>query len=174
MSAPPSDRRRTWPWLCAAVLGAALALAPAAWTKPPVAPCSAAAARASILAAPSLRSLRPTMREGGGVGRLICHDLTRDGEAELAATIFSGGTAGDIAWVVFKRSNGKWLLVFKRLDVYKIGLFRLGGDLADSQPIYLKNDPNCCPTGGFDHRRYHWNGSRFALVRSWHDKRFHP
>ena len=75
---------------------------------------------------------------------------------------------------MFKRPAGKWVLVFKRLNVYKVGLFRLGGDLADSQPVYRKNDPNCCPTGGFDHRRYHWNGSRFALVRSWHDKRYHP
>ena len=162
------------PWLFTAALGAALALAPAAQPRPPLAPCSPASAKAAVLAAPALRSLRPTMRSGGGVDRLICHDLTRDGDDEMAVTIFSGGTAGDIAWAVFGRSNGKWVLVFKRLDLYKIGLFTLGGDLADSQPVYRKNDPNCCPTGGFDHRRYHWNGTQFVLARSWHDKRFHP
>jgi hypothetical protein len=47
---------------------------------------------------------------------------------------------------------GRWRVALARSG-YKLGLFRLGGDLAGSQPIYRKNDPNCCPTGGFDHTR---------------------
>jgi hypothetical protein len=43
-----------------------------------------------------------------------------------------------------------------------------------TQPIYKKNDPNCCPTGGFDHHRYHWNGARFVVARAWHTKSFRP
>jgi hypothetical protein len=159
-------------WLCAAVLAAlVLAPGPAPAAAPP---CSPAAAKAAILAQPSRKSLRPTIRSGGGVDRLFCHDLTRDGVDDMAATVFSGGTAGDIAWVVFRRSGGSWVLALKQLNLYKVGLFRLGGDLADTQPVYRATDPNCCPSGGFDHRRFHWNGSRFAVVRRWHDKLIHP
>src|SRR5438128_1680586 len=57
---------------------------------------------------------------------------------------------------------------------YKLGLSRAGGDPVVSQPIYKKNDPNCCPTGGFDHVRYHWNGTRFAKARAWHTKAYRP
>jgi hypothetical protein len=138
--------------------------------------CSAAAAKKAILATPSLGSLRPYLAKGagGGVDGLICHDFTRDGVPDMATAVFSGGTAGDIAWVAFRRAGHAWVLAQKQLSLYKVGLFLRGGDLVDSQPVYRRNDPNCCPTGGFDHRRFHWNGRRLALVRRWHDKRFRP
>ena len=41
-------------------------------------------------------------------------------------------------------------------------------------PIYKANDPNCCPTGGFAHDRYHWSGGRFVLLRSYHTKTYKP
>jgi hypothetical protein len=159
-----------------AVLGASAVWATAAPAVPAplAARCTQAAAKAAILVAPALRSLRPTMTNGGGVDRLICRDLTGDGKADLAATIYSGGTAGDIAWVAFRQAQGRWVLALRELDQYKVGLFAAGADLVDSQPIYRKTDPNCCPSGGFDHRRFHWNGSRFAIVRRWHDTHYHP
>jgi hypothetical protein len=57
---------------------------------------------------------------------------------------------------------------------YKLALARAGGDLVETQPVYTQNDPNCCPTGGFDHRRFHWNGTKFELARAWHTKTFRP
>jgi hypothetical protein len=137
-------------------------------------PCTRAAAKAAILASPALRQVWPTLRLGGGVDRLICHDLTRDGARDMAATVFSGGTAGDIAWAVFRQRAGRWSLALRQLQVYKVGLFRVGGDLVESTPVYRKNDPNCCPTGGFDHRRLHWNGARFVVAKRWHTSRFRP
>jgi hypothetical protein len=137
-------------------------------------PCTIAAARAAILQAPSLRELAPTVRNGGGPDRLICHDLTGDGVSELAVTVFSGGTAGDIAWVVFRRANGRWQVAFSQLHAYKVGLFRVDRDLVESQPIYRANDPNCCPSGGFRHRRFRWDGKTFRVVRTWHDTSFRP
>jgi hypothetical protein len=136
--------------------------------------CSIAAARSAILQAPALRELAPTVRNGGGPDTLICHDLTGDGVPELAVTVFSGGTAGDIAWVVFRRSSGRWRVAYAQLKAYKVGLFRVGGDLVESQPIYRANDPNCCPSGGFRHRRFHWNGTTFRVVRTWHDGSYRP
>jgi hypothetical protein len=137
-------------------------------------PCTQAAARAAILASRPLASLAPTLENGGGVDRIICADLTGDGVRDLAATIFSGGTAGDTAWVVFRADGSRWRLAFRNLQAYEVGLFRAGRDLLESQPIYEKNDPNCCPTGGFLHRRFHWTRGRFTVVRTWKSKSFHP
>jgi hypothetical protein len=77
--------------------------------------CTRRAANAAILAAPALRQVWPTLREGGGVDTLLCHDFTRDGAVDMAATVFSGGTAGDIAWAVFRRTDGRWKLALRRL-----------------------------------------------------------
>ncbi|HTZ06620.1 MAG TPA: hypothetical protein VMB53_12850 [Gaiellaceae bacterium] len=144
-------------------------------TAAPPPPCAIPAARRAILAAPALRTLRPTLENGGGPDRVICHDLTRDGRGDMAVTIFSGGTAGDIAWVVFRRTAaGGWKLAHAQLHAYEVGLVRRGADLVESQPIYRRNDPNCCPSGGFDHTRYHWNGSRFVVTRRTHTVHFAP
>jgi len=104
---------------------------------------------------------------------IICHDFTRDGRVDMAVTIASGGTAGDIAFVVFRRLGVGWKVALAQ-GGYKLGLYRVDGDLVSSQPVYRKNDPNCCPTGGFDHTRWHWNGTRFSSVRMYHTKSFTP
>jgi hypothetical protein len=138
--------------------------------------CSRAAATAAI------RRARPHIPGLGGspilvtpetADELICFDFTRDGRADLAVTVASGGTAGDTGWFVLRRAGSGWRLALARSG-YKLGLFRVGGDLVVSQPVYRKNDPNCCPTGGFLHRRFHWTRGRFTVVRTWKSKSFHP
>jgi len=137
--------------------------------------CNRVAAKSAILANTHLRSLWPILKQGGGVDMVYCRDLTRDGKRDMAATIFSGGTAGDTAWIVFRRVGAQWRLALGHLKAYKVSLvFKRGGDVIETQPIYKENDPNCCPTGGFDHHRFHWNGKQFVLARRWHDKRLRP
>ena len=133
-------------------------------------PCTLPAARAAILASPALRSLRPTVEHGGGPDRLICHDLTGDGATDLAVTIFSGGTAGDVAWVVFRPVDGAWKLAYAQLHAYKAALVRSGRDLVEWQPVYRSGDANCCPSGGFDARRFSWNGRTFVVTSRRHSK----
>jgi hypothetical protein len=138
--------------------------------------CAQATARAAIgstnlmmkLLGPDLVRVDPKSAD-----QVICFDFTRDGRVDLAVSIASGGTAGDIGFVVLRRVPGGWRVALAR-DGYKVGLFRVGGDVVASQPVYRKNDPNCCPTGGFDHLRFHWNGRRFGVVRSWHTKSYRP
>jgi hypothetical protein len=137
-------------------------------------PCTLHAARQAILATPALRSLRPTLANGGGPDLLFCHDLTGDGNVDMAVTVFSGGTAGDTAWVVFRHTGNGWKLAYAQLHAYKVGLFRSGNDLIESQPIYRRNDPNCCPTGGFAQRRFHWNGTTFVVTQRRHNRTFVP
>ena len=138
--------------------------------------CSRAVARAAIASAkprvPSLANGRMLVTPGMA-DELICFDFTGDGRTDLAATVASGGTAGDIGWFVLVRARTGWRAAFNR-GGYKLGLFRVGGDLVDSQPLYRPHDPNCCPTGGFHHGRWHWNGHRFALAHSWHSKSYRP
>jgi len=159
--------------LLLAVAASAVALTAAAGSGASVG-CTRAAAKSAVLAAPGMRAVWPTVKEGGGVETLICHDLTRDGRVDMAATIFSGGTAGDIAWAVFLKRGGRWTLSLRQLQAYKLVLRRAGSDLVETTPVYERDDPNCCPSGGFDHRRFHWNGTRFVVVKRWHTARFAP
>lgn len=131
--------------------------------------CQPAVARAEVLSQRALRPLVPVVLNGGGVDRLICHDLDGDGRADLAYTIFSGGTAGDTSWIVELRTTGGWRVVHVGRG-YKVALARRGRDLVETEPVYRANDPNCCPSGGFAHRRWRWTGHVLAVARRWHDR----
>jgi hypothetical protein len=138
--------------------------------------CNRATARAAVkqthlrmkLLGPDVVSV-----DASSIDQVHCLDFTRDGRIDIAASIASGGTAGDVGFVVFRASAAGWKVGLKGSG-YKLGLVRLGPDVVVTQPIYKANDPNCCPTGGFDHRRFRWNGSRAVVVRSWHTRSFHP
>ena len=102
---------------------------------------------------------------------MLCFDVTGDGRGDMAVTLASGGTAGDVGWLFFVPDGPRWRLAGSGTG-YKLGLRRSGSGLLDVQPVYRKNDPNCCPTGGFDRTLYRWNGSRLVVARSWHTKTF--
>ncbi len=134
--------------------------------------CQPAVAKAQVLAQPALRALVSTVENGGGVDKLICADLDGDGRTDMAFSVFSGGTAGDTAWVALRSTATGWKLVYRDLQDYKVALKRDGRDVVETTPVYRANDPNCCPSGGFDHRRFRWNGRTLAVVRRWHTKHF--
>lgn len=159
-----------------AVLVAAAAVAAAAPSPAGAASCSQAGARAAIAAAKlRLRLIGPdkVLVSPSQASRVLCFDLTRDGKTDMAVSIASGGTAGDIGFVVFVAAGSGWKVALTGAG-YKLGIRREDGDLVTVQPVYNDNDPNCCPTGGFDHTRYHWNGKRFVVARTWHTKTFRP
>lgn len=138
--------------------------------------CNLAAAKAAITQTKVKMVLLggdPVRVDPASVDGVLCFDFTRDGRTDMAVSIASGGTAGDIGIVVFRALPGGWAVALKNSG-YKVGVFQVGGDVVTSQPIYRKNDPNCCPTGGFAHDRYHWNGTKFALVRSYKTKTYKP
>lgn len=134
------------------------------------APCSLAAAGAAIVRT-HLKMLMlgdsPTRVDPGSLDELVCAGDT------MAVTIASGGSAGDVGLVLFRRTASGWRPALTR-GGYRIGIFRAGADVVMSQPVYEKNDRNCCPTGGFDHVRWRWNGARYAVRRSWHTTSFKP
>jgi hypothetical protein len=136
--------------------------------------CSLKSAAAAVIASNLPQQWKDEARHkygpNEGLESIACRDFTRDGNTDMEATFFSGGTAGDVAWVVFVRAGPSWKLAFARLDDYKLTLSFRGSDIVETLPVYRKDDGNCCPTGGYDHRRFHWNGTKFVLARYWHDK----
>jgi hypothetical protein len=88
-----------------------------------------------------------------------CGDVTNDGTADAVFTIFSGGTAGDIRFGVYRGGPSPKLVLFRQ--GYKVGIARHDRRSFDVlQPHYGRNDPNCCASS-FRERRYTWTGSRF-------------
>ena len=85
--------------------------------------------------------------------------MTDDGTADAVFTIFSGGTAGDIRFGVYRGGANPKLVLFRQ--GYKVGIARHDRRSFDVlQPHYGRNDANCCPSS-FRERRYTWTGSRF-------------
>jgi hypothetical protein len=138
--------------------------------------CNTAAARAAVK---SSRLTMPASQSISGeayrispndVGGVICLPLP-GGRRAMVVTVASGGTAGDIAWAAYVAEPRGWRLSLVR-GGYKLGLVRKGGDVVATDPVYKANDPNCCPSGGFVHQQWHWNGKRFVVVRTWHDSAY--
>ena len=103
---------------------------------------------------------------------VICIRLP-GGVTAMAVTVASGGTAGDVDWAIYVDGKGPLRVALVR-GGYKLSLGRIGNDIVETDPVYKTKDPNCCPTGGFDHTRWHWNGTKFAVSRTWHDQTYQP
>ena len=135
--------------------------------------CSDAGARSAIAASKPRLALigDKVLITPGMADALLCFDVTGDGRSDMAVTLFSGGTAGDVGWLLFVPERSRWRLAGSGTG-YKLRLSRSGSDLLAVQPVYRKNDPNCCPTGGFDRTRYRWDGSRLVVARAWHTRSY--
>src|SRR4051794_11783749 len=137
-----------------AVLALALAAGAPAGARPQRSVCPKAAAGAAIRASTLPEDVKDLTRQRfAGVDSIICHDLTRDGRADMAVTLASGGTAGDIAWAAFARKPAGRRLAGPNAAADKLLPLRTGGEPLETQPVDPKNDPNYRPTGGFAHPR---------------------
>jgi hypothetical protein len=108
-------------------------------------------------------SVKATIREGHdeGIDRILFRDLTGDGNSEDIVTIFSGGTAGDIAFYVLT-GEGSGLHPIKASNrEYKIGVTVVGGKLQVTRPLYRASDPNCCPAH-LEITTYRYDGVRLV------------
>ena len=152
-----------------AVTAAALAGATAPAQASPA--CSDAAARSAVrFAKPQLAPFgQKQVVQARSLGAVLCFDATADGRIDMAVSVVSGGTAGDVGWLFFAAKDDGWRLAGSGVG-YKLWLLRSGAALEVRQPVYRKPDPNCCPTGGFDHTLYRWSGARLVAGRTWHTK----
>jgi hypothetical protein len=169
-------RRETVSTVCGDVIAASL-LAASALTLPS---CNLGRAKAEIksthLTIPASQSISSeSFRvDPNQADQVICIRFPRDRVILMAVTIASGfGTAGIVDWVVLVGGAHGYKASLVR-GGYRLGLARVGSDLVETEPVYRKKDPNCCPTGGFDHTRWRWDGTRLRVVRTWHDTSFKP
>lgn len=73
-------------------------------------------------------------------------DVSGDGHEEALISLFSGGTAGNLAVLLFAPGPDKPQLV-ATIPGYKIGGVMEAGLLKISQPQYAGFEPNCCASG---------------------------
>ena len=100
---------------------------------------------------------------GRGVTSVRCRDLTRDGERDALFAIASGGTAGNTNFgILLGRAGGAPGRLALYRNGYKVTIAATAGQPEVLQPIYRREDPNCCPSS-FEIRRYRWTGTRFTL-----------
>ena len=95
---------------------------------------------------------------------VIYADLTGDGVDEAVVPISSGGTLGDVAFIVLALSGAgtKTLLKDRPSGVGGgLSVAVVGGQLVMTLPVYGPNDPNCCPSA-LSKKTYVWNGSGFT------------
>jgi hypothetical protein len=108
--------------------------------------------------------VKATIRDGrfdAGIDRVLFRDLTGDGKAEDIVTIFSGGTAGDIAFYVLSGEGSGLHFIKASNKEYKIGVKVVAGQLQVTRPLYRASDPNCCPAH-LEITTYRYDGVRLV------------
>lgn len=110
--------------------------------------------------------IKATIRDSSnhaGIDRLLFRDLTGDGTAEDIVTIFSGGTAGDIAFYVLTGEGSGLHFLKASNQEYKIGVKVVAGKLQVTRPLYRASDPNCCPAQ-LEITNYRYDGVRLVAA----------
>ena len=155
------------PVAVAALLGLTALAAPAAAEGSPT--CSKAAARQAIRTTPAAAALRATLDGPFAlIAQLWCRDVTRDGVGDMTVTVSGGGTAGVMGWAVFRTVGARRRLVLLRPDGQHFGIrLTRRNEIWEQYPVYRPQDPGCCPTGGYENRRFRWDGDRFVVARRW-------
>jgi hypothetical protein len=77
---------------------------------------------------------------------IIYVDMDGDGTEEAAITLNSGGTAGNIGFLVYRQATPTPQLTAWH-DGYKLGLLVEAGKLVVRNALYAGWEPNCCPSG---------------------------
>jgi hypothetical protein len=96
---------------------------------------------------------------------VIYADLTGDGIDEAVVPISSGGTLGDVAFVVLTPSDAgtKTLLRVTPTDgAGGLAVAVVDGHLVMTQPVYGPEDPNCCPSS-LRKTAYGWDGAALGV-----------
>jgi hypothetical protein len=134
------------------------------------APCTLLAAKSGILSSNLPMGLKHDAagRDGSGIDRLICRDLTGDGRKDMVASVFSP-PRGVEAWVFFRASPRGWKLSFRRTGLLAAHVGVEGKRVAETDPVFRPGDARpCCPSGGQKHYRFKWLRGKMAQVRAWH------
>jgi len=96
--------------------------------------------------------------------QIVYGDFDTDCAEEAAIPLFSGGTAGNVGFLVYDNGAPPPTLAASGSG-YKLGVGVEGDLLVVSNALYNGWEPNCCPSGrAYD--RYHLAGTSLTLVSS--------
>jgi len=114
--------------------------------------------------APAVRSL---LAETGGVyapADVLYADLTEDGVDDAVVPIASGGTLGNVAFVVLTPTQDGTSVVLEGEPSSKGGMAFdiVDGKLLVVEAVFGTDDPECCPSL-LRKTTYAWNGAALAL-----------
>jgi hypothetical protein len=115
----------------------------------------------------SLPEVAALIEDSGGVfsqDQVLYADLTGDGVPEAIVPISSGGTMGNIAFIVLMADGDQAKTLLKEYPQAGQGLAVdvQDGKLIMTQPVPGPDDPLCCPSY-LKHTTYAWNGLAMAL-----------
>jgi hypothetical protein len=126
-----------------------------------------------LLADPAVSPrVKATIRSGSfhaGIDRVLHADLTGDGRDETVVSVFSGGTAGDIAFYVLTGDGSGRHLIKAANQEYKVGVKIVAGALQVTRPLYRASDPNCCPAH-LEITTYRYDGRRLVAAHRVREK----
>jgi hypothetical protein len=88
-------------------------------------------------------------------------------DPDLEFDVGTGGSAGFEAWAVYRKLSGRWRFAAWGPGPGPIPIGFFHGDVIETIGIYGPDDPMCCPSDGYDHYDFHWNGRGFVRVRLW-------
>ena len=112
----------------------------------------------------------PVALENGGAIVKTCRDLNDDGRKDALFTVESGGTGGAFFGGIVSDSGygpelRAWVVGHQKTSFG----FRKGRP-AFAWPVYKKNEPSCCATGGWKVRRFVPDGPGFKALATQHLK----
>ncbi len=93
---------------------------------------------------------------------VIYADVTGDNAEEAVVPISSGGTMGDVAFVVVADDGSKVLLSEYPKGSAGMAVAVTGGKIVETQPVPGPDDPECCPSM-LRVTTYAWNGAALAV-----------
>jgi hypothetical protein len=104
---------------------------------------------------------------------VIYADLTGDLKEEAVVPITSGGSLGNIAYVVFRLDSGAPTPILTRtVDRTTPSGIKMSvedGTLMETAGVYGNEDPLCCPSE-LRKTTFHWDGSRLQVEREVKEK----
>lgn len=95
---------------------------------------------------------------------VVYADLTDDGVDDAVVPIASGGTLGNLAFIVLTPVEGGTSVLLKEQPAQSggIALDVVDGKLVTLEPVFGPDDPECCPSM-LRKTTYGWNGAALAL-----------
>ena len=154
--------------LFAALLAALAATAAPAHAAPA---CTKAAAEDAVTAAdPLVDDIRATgaltpdqeVFDVFGVAKVICADLTGDGDPEMTVLLDCCTAASPTPLAVFRPRGDRWRLAYASTRLLLSGVKRKGRTLRLRHPVYRRTDRLCCPSS---YKRYVVRYERGEFVR---------